>query len=136
MLRMARISDSVLLYLAEGEGEIASVVIAELPEGLHFGVAIDTSHQIHTYSKPLRYVTGDQPGDPITGASATVTFRSAETRVLDILALAESIKGGLNEHNGNDDPPGANREFTAAEFALQMVQGVEAVEFSQPVKKE
>lgn len=122
VLRMDRVAPSVLLFLAEGS--VHAVDVQEPSEGLHFGVDVSAT------GKELRYVTvpgtapaGTQPGSVIAGApSTTVGYRSG--RAIQIAKLARDLRSNLEAAQGNQ-----GRTFTAAEFALQLVEGVQLVRF-------
>jgi hypothetical protein len=104
--------------LAIFAGELAQVAIHEPPEALHFGV----DDMDGKFSKGLRYPTagpGQTPGDPFPTGIDSLPFRDRNRRVLDIAGLAAQMKMLL--------PSGT---FTSAEFALQMIEGVERVLFA------
>lgn len=131
VLRQDVLAPTVLLFMAQGV--IDHVDLSEPAEALHFGVDIEGS------SKSLRYVTvppgapdGTQPGDQVQGATAAVTYRAAGggKRVLKVGALAATVQTALATAKANLDPDtGQARPFTAAEFALELVEGVQGVRF-------
>jgi hypothetical protein len=125
-LRFDHLSATVLLVLVEGI--VDHVHIHEPPEGLHFGIDVSPA-----YEKGLRYVTVPadaphaRPGDPIVGAPVPVEDRGA--RALAIGGLATRMEKALAAAHANTNPDGTARPFRAAEFALQMVEGVQSVTF-------
>jgi hypothetical protein len=127
-LRMEHLAPNVLLCFFEGI--IQELTITEHPEALHFGVDPSNDPPI-TYSKSYRYLVaykGNQPGAQIDTKLLPALqmknyFRSGSKRVLKINDLASMMGSQLKEkvdYTGN---------FTAAEFALEMIEGVEAVKF-------
>ena len=117
-LRMARISDEVMICLFDGNPEM--VAIHEPPEALHSGVEGSAPN----FSTTLRVVrgTGLNPGEQIIGHSATIPVRDQTIKVKD---AADSILNTLNTPPLNE----GITSFTAAEFALEMIKGVVKVEF-------
>jgi hypothetical protein len=120
LLRLERISKDVLIALFEGE--MKRVEIHQKPEALHFGV--DPREEGGFY-KTVR----NDAGDPVKDQSGNfVSIDLGETsglwkqfsqRVFDINALADQL---------HTDSKAAG-EFTSAQFALQMIEGVEKVNF-------
>lgn len=114
LLRMDRLSPNVLICLFAGE--IASVAVSLKPETLHFGLDTD-SHIPPIFSKILR----DGQGNEQQALTATaIPWKQGAQRTLDIAALAQQIqqKTGITP-------------FSAATFALQMVEGAEEVIFQK-----
>lgn len=133
VLRMERVSPSLLLYLVEGK--IDHVLLREPAVGLHFGIDINGK-------KPLRYVTvpdtapaGTQPGDQMPVAPVTPTFRDAEKRTLKVNQLAAHTVDALYANQANNAVDGARLPFTSAEFALEMVEGTQEVRFQSSGSK-
>lgn len=108
VLRFERIAPNILLCLFDGE--LHQVRLHKPPEGLHFGV----DHSGSSFTKILKDIS---TGEPLA-LTATLTFRQGNKQVVNIDALANSMKVQL----------GAST-FTSAEFALEMVEGVEEVMF-------
>ncbi|GAB7529266.1 hypothetical protein PS3A_16750 [Pseudomonas sp. 3A(2025)] len=131
VLRQQVLSPTVLLFMTTGQ--IDHVDISEPAEAMHFGVDIQND------TKALRYVTvpasaqaDTQPGALIDSASVTVTYRAAGggKRVLKIADLASALQAGLVANSANLVPGSTQqRPFTAAEFALELVEGVQTVRF-------
>lgn len=148
MLRMDHLSPHVLLCLFEGI--IKSVRIHEEPEVLHFGV--DRSGDTPpVFEKSLRYpvdtmdkktgrehkagtavyadATDPSTADPVKIALAP-HFRAGGKGVIRVFGLAQALAKKLEAEAGYVDKDGKKARFTAAEFALEMVEGVEAVNFN------
>lgn len=122
VLRMDHLSPNVLLCMFRGV--IKSLRIHEEPEVLHFGVDISADAP-HDFEKSFRYISGDKAGiqaDDIEPLKINAYQRGKKgvLRVNDLAtAMGEKVtKAGYTDH------------FTSREFALQMVEGVEAVKFS------
>jgi hypothetical protein len=125
LLRMERLSADVLICLFAGE--TARVEIHQKPETLHFGLDAHTEHENPPsgFYKNLR--------DPKSGAQIEARveldarhWRPASQRTLDLDALARSLKDKLPLPTAGPTPPAA---LTSAQFALQMVEGVEKIIF-------
>ncbi len=119
---------SPTILLAVFDGVVTTVDLTEPPLGLHFGVRPD---------KDLRWITvppgaaqGAQPGDqivssspgppPVRGDGLTVAIASYAARLGAAVDVAHA-----NDVAGSDTPA----PFTAAEFAVQLVEGVEQFRF-------
>jgi hypothetical protein len=135
ILRMEHLAPDVLLCFFEGE--IKELHIHEHPEALHFGVD-QSDNPPYTYSKSLKYPVksnsheaGTQVDDAVAPPVQLASyFRDNDARVVQIDKLAGAIHSELS---GKIDYTGP---FTAAEFALEMIEGVEAVIFTfNPVKE-
>jgi hypothetical protein len=134
VLRFEILAPSLLLFMVAGA--IHHLTIHEPPEGLHFGVDLASA------TKELRYVTvppgaqvasGDpaKPGDLIPGVSAAVTYRDGKNgRVVQTDRLAADAKAKLAQANANTGSDGKPRQFTAAEFTVQLVEGAQSVRFN------
>jgi hypothetical protein len=120
LLRLETVAPSLLLCLFDGVA--AAVELREPAEALHFGVeAAEGGWQKATrYAAP---VDGHAAGD-FTGVTVGVPLRSAETGVVDVSTLATVLGGAAF----GGSPP-ENAVFTAAEFGLEMVEGVQVVRF-------
>ncbi|WP_110968762.1 hypothetical protein [Pseudomonas huaxiensis] len=137
VLRQDVLSPTVLLYMTTGQ--ISYVDIGEPSEAMHFGVDIGQT------SKSLRYVTvpagaqpNTRPGDQVDKASVAVTYRSAGggKRVLKIADLAKALETALVANNANLVPgTQQQRPFTPAEFALELVEGVQTVRFKNTTQE-
>ncbi|WP_338523780.1 hypothetical protein NUH87_29385 [Pseudomonas batumici] len=137
VLRQEQLSPTVLLFMTTGQ--ISYVDISEPAEAMHFGVDIGQA------GKSLRYVTvppsapaKTQPGGQIEGASVKLSYRAAGggKRVLKIADLAKTLQAALVANSANLVPGTAQqRPFTPAEFALELVEGVQAVRFENTDKE-
>ena len=132
-----RITPDILLYLVEGS--IDAVTFQEPNEGLHFGLDKQTSNGAETLtgSKSLRYanvpkaaVQQTPPGVAILADKQPVTvpleFRPRRN-VLKINEIAQKMADKLPTVQGNNRDDGTAHRFTPAEFALEMIEGVEGV---------
>jgi hypothetical protein len=120
LLRMDRLSDSVLLILFEDVPDTVNII--EPGEGLHFGVFQDP-HDATRYDVNLRGLgfAGHAAGVQLVGSTAGTTMRSGPNQpggVLDIAALRQDIAAKLP-----DGALGPGNALTAGGFALQLVRG-------------
>lgn len=129
LLRIERLTEDILFCIFDGK--VVTVDIHLKPETVHFGYNRPANHDInpvcHDYFKDLRDLDGTeaQKGhEPIPVAIAwknkAKTAKEAN-RVIDVLAQ------GTNFKDAQIDPP--NGYPNAAEFALQMIEGVPKVRF-------
>lgn len=126
LLRMERLSANVLICLFEGE--MKRVEIHQKPETVHFGLDVHEPPEDPSsgFYKNLRDATsGKQSTDRVEMGAlpkdnveiGTSHWRSGSPATLDISGLAQAIKLKVST------------PFTSAQFALQMVEGVEKVVF-------
>jgi hypothetical protein len=132
VLRMERLAPSLLLFMVEGE--IDHMDIHEPAEGLHFGIDLAAG------KKDMRYITvpatapkDAKSGTQIDGAFATVPYRDPnatanDARVLRMNDFALSAKDEVEKSSANMQD-GKARAFTSAEFAVELVEGVQSVRF-------
>ena len=132
VLRMDHLSPNVLLCIYEGT--VAKVCMHEYPEVLHFGV--DTSPDDGSFLKSYRYLK-DRP-DGVAGTEVkdlksllVSDFVRGKNGVLRINEMAEAMEKNLKE----SPQVQYQGSFNAAEFALEMVVGVEAVNFTIDLSK-
>ncbi len=119
LLRMERLSANVLLCLFEGEAK--TVDIHQTPETLHFGVdPRDHSNEDTQCYKVLR----DPDGKELEDTTVDIPWRDGNTRVIAIDELATAIEKKVNEKHAN-----GFEKFTSAQFALEMIEGVQKVRF-------
>jgi hypothetical protein len=122
------LTDTIILVLVSDATALDHVTIHEHPEGLHFGVNIP-EHDGGPLTKSLRYLiapAGQQPGNQIPdGPEVNVPFRPGGKRVIAAAAMADALKSALVTAGAISDPP----VFTSAEFALEMIEGVQSVVF-------
>ncbi|WP_423736012.1 hypothetical protein [Chitinophaga caseinilytica] len=118
-LRIERLSEEVLLCIFDGV--VQRVSIHEPPEALHSGVEGVYPDLVTS----LRVIQGGgDPGSGIDGYTAKITTRSNQ-QTLQVSKAADAIKTVLNS------PPLSEgiTDFTAAQFALEMIKGVVKVDF-------
>ena len=111
LLRMEPLSRHVLLCLFEGL--VQTVDIYQRPESIHHGVDTDGAG----YFKRVR----NNNGVLKEGARVPVALRADGARVIDIVQLASTLAD-------QSDTPDA-QVFTAAQFALQMIEDVPKVRY-------
>jgi hypothetical protein len=124
LLRLERVTPALLFCLLGGV--LRRVDLQEPPEGVHFGVDPAPPSSPAPPTKQLRYASGNattQVGSWIPGAVQQVTFRPGTTTVLRVNALAQAMAPRVWA-----SPP-SPAQFTAAQFGLEMVEGVQSVSF-------
>jgi len=114
LLRMDRLSPNVLICLFDGE--VNSVAIHQKPETLHFGLDKNTQPP-PVFGKMLR---DSQGVEQHTLTVPSIPWLQEAQRIIDITGLARNIQQKTN-----------TTPFTAAQFALQMIEGVEKVVFQK-----
>ena len=119
-LRLDTLAPEILFGFFDGDAR--RINIHEAAQGTHFGISplSDTPGQYH---KELRYLSPpEKAGKEMFGADNPITTPvppAVEGReVIDLVGLANSIKTALGSPT-----------FTSAEFALEMIEGVEGVGF-------
>lgn len=146
-IRMETLSQNVLLLLFEGE--IQTLDIHLKPETLHFGFSVDP-HDPNHYHKKLRKENGEEHNKAADLEKYAINFTvDPKKRVIKITdnAVPSEAKEGLVKliQKKYDSEPDKTQivwgqiergEATSAEFALQMIEGVEKVRFYRhPSKK-
>lgn len=123
-LRMDRLSPHVLLCLFAGDARV--VDIHEKPETIHFGLdrAVSAEGNVN-FRKALRDGDGNEVDDP---QISPVGVETTAKRVVNISAL-------FNEISAKKQDLGFQKSFTAAQFALQMIEGVQKVRFVRQMEK-
>jgi hypothetical protein len=134
-LRLDPLSDTTLLALFDGE--VQQVNIHEPSEGVHFGLRDLSTKELKYISGTYQHPDGTKPvigqgmlvksgGRDVPISYDKIQLRDGPQRVLAIHQLAPGLKGALVTNHGltADDP------YTAAEFALEMVEGVHLVTFA------
>jgi hypothetical protein len=120
LLRLERLSAEVIICLFDGEA--LTIDIHQKPETLHFG--LDSPDQTHKdYYKKLCNTTGIEAGlevSPIPWQGG-----NAASRIIDMQSFGEMIKNKLASNPSQPAPA-----FTSAQFALEMIEGVQKVRFS------
>ncbi|WP_293138776.1 hypothetical protein [Okeania sp. SIO3I5] len=114
LLRMDRLSANVLICLFHGE--VKTVDIHQKPETLHFG--LDSDNEGSTFYKELK----DQDGRQIKAKVEPIPWKDQNTRTINIAELKTKIQERSPFPNDNS--------FTSAQFALEMIEGVEKVRFT------
>lgn len=134
VLRMERITDSILLFMIEGQ--IDHVIIREPAVGLHFGIDVAGGKFLRYVTVPATAPEGTRPGDQIADASVTPQFRDASHRTIRINTLAGDLAQTLYQNQADNAPDGTRLAFTSAEFALQLVEGTQEVTFQNVANKD
>jgi hypothetical protein len=138
------------------EGEIDHMEIHEPAEGLHFGVDLPSGKKKQNETNPdkknkdtkdMRYITvpagapqDARPGTQIANpkAFATVNYRDPkarpdDARVIRIADFAQQAQKTVEDNKANNDGD-KKRNFTSAEFAVELVEGVQLVKFQRGSK--
>ena len=124
ILRLERVADDVLFCLL---GQTPAVVqFSEPSETLHFGFEMPENDG-DPYVKILKYVNaaGHDAGSEMS-ATVNAPFRATGRRVVDVATLQSTLHAALVSNGGM----AGGDNWTAAEFALEMVQGVEEVNYT------
>ncbi|HEU0016224.1 MAG TPA: hypothetical protein VFQ45_21270 [Longimicrobium sp.] len=124
IIRLERVADDILFGLF---GQEAAVVqFSEPSETLHFGFE-QPEQESDPYVKILKYVDADgHAAGSEMGATVDAPFRDGGRRVVDVATLQAGLQAALVASGGL----GSTDPWTAAEFALEMVQGVEEVNYT------
>ena len=123
-LRHERLASDIMFCIYDGL--LKTVKFREPAETLHFGIEQGTEGHI----KQLKYVDkgpgGQEPGSKIEDVAVDVRLRdpAANNNVLDIEKLATKVYDTLKEHHGITNTP-----YSPAAFALEMIQGVQEVDY-------
>jgi len=137
-VRWDLLADGVMIALFIGQ--MASFDLLEPAESLHFGLEPEPPVE---GQKLLRFIAGPKggagvPGETISSApTVTPVCRGGNGQpgnrgdhgVLRVRDLAGKLGAGLAQAHANQNLDGTPRLFTSAEFALQMVEGVQVVAF-------
>jgi hypothetical protein len=112
LLRQDRLSANVLIYLFKGK--IKTVDIHQKPETLHFGLDSDDNNT--SFYKKLKAENGEQVDIRVD----SIPWKNDQTiRTLDIRKLKKAMTEQITFPS-----------FTSAQFALEMIEGVEKVRFT------
>ena len=126
-VREERLGPTTLLLLFDHPWALnVTLTVQEPPEGIHFGFDAEDTNGLLTLSKKLKADDGSpaMDGTPPTAVVLTdIPFRP-RSNVLDLAALAAALETALETALGK-----AKGTLNAAEFALQMTQGVPKVPF-------
>jgi hypothetical protein len=118
LLRMQALSKNVLICLFDGI--VKAIDLHLKPETLHFGV--NTNPENNGFLKKLKDYEGKD-----NGLSIPVPQKNTTDRVIKIQEMASNMNNTLK----GKDPTWKGLDFTPAEFALEMIEGVEKVRFIQ-----
>jgi hypothetical protein len=115
LLRLATLSKNVLICLFDGIVEAIDLHLK--PETLHFGV--DAEPGTDSFSKKLRDAQGKE------NSSIPVPESGTAHQVINIAQMADDMRKELSKKGPQ------LTSFTSAEFALQMIEGVEKVRLTR-----
>lgn len=140
VIRLVRLSDEVLFGLFQGE--LFELVFHQPAEAIHFGFDnVTYSGGTAQVSKDLRYPTegwdaATSPYEYINDEPITNPFHDSDARVLDMMAISQSIGASLAK---NKAAPGYyqaspssdtyKNHLVSSDFGLEMVEGVGLVSF-------
>jgi hypothetical protein len=120
---MDKLSAKILLCLFTG-GEMKRVEVHQNPETLHFGFDVYEKAPYNFY-KTVRDDKGNELQDEDKSIKVEIEdklWQQKPQRSININQLAEAIRNNLK-------PSSSPEKFTSAQFALQMIEGVEKVIF-------
>lgn len=123
--RRERLAPDLLLLLFDGAAR--DVELHQPSEALHFGFHAPARFEDRSgFTRPLRrLVAGDgQAAGDTTAASVPLALRGGADGVVAVWKLARALR------RKHDDTVGATKRFTAAEFAIEMVEGPGSVLFT------
>jgi hypothetical protein len=125
VMRIDRPASDILFCLFDGEA--AKVSLSEPAETLHFGFVIPLPDS-QTFTKNLKYVdaAGHAPGSLIPDVKVNVPMRDAANRVVAVDSLANAIHQALVAAGAMP----SSAPYTTAELALELIQGVQQVDFT------
>jgi hypothetical protein len=115
LLREDRLGPSTLLALFDGTFQ--TLTIQEPPEGIHFGFDMDDQGDLS--KAHLR----DASGNATSRSLSAIPQRGGRRGVIQLDQLATRLKDALS---------GQFSDFTPAEFALELVEGVPGATFTLP----
>lgn len=124
LLRMDRLTDSIILCLFAGE--VKTLDLYRTPQTMHFGVdAPDESNR--NYHKILRTREGrEDVGNVIN----TLPWKDQRTKTIDVHQLSINIYNQVYKPSGSTNKTAlSDDDFTSAQFALQMIEGTARVRF-------
>lgn len=134
VLRRVRLGENVLLLLFQGGFERVDLHLE--PETLHFGLKQENSGG---FSKDLKGENGRELEGVNLPVEGEAFWRDRNLGVLEITKLAWGMKDKLSKVEKPNQQSaltpdtisssGNGREFTAAQFALQMIEGNELIRF-------
>ena len=132
-LRVDRLGPDILLCIFNGK--VTRIEMKQPPEGMHFG-ASPAGGNVYRKLSLRRLSPADRAGDQITqkepggatGLPIDVPMRSGIQRVIDMKALAGTMKTILNGAGAIDGTDSGR--FTSAEFGVEMVESPGRVVFT------
>lgn len=132
ILRFTQLSNNVMLCLFNGV--VQSVKIQEHPEALHFGVDMNINDPSPAkFQKSFRFITpyptnnptyqpGQQVPESLVQPILVEPYYRDSSSVLQVNSMAGAVQTALKSiYTGS---------FTSAEFALEMIEGVQQVTFN------
>ena len=119
ILRMERLSSNVLLCLFQGDAKV--VDIHERPEAIHFGFNRSDDLGKDTYYKLPHRSNGEESDQRL---DLSTKYFDTASRVLKVENLFNELKDNLSNSLGYN-----KHNYTSAQFALSLVEGVERVRF-------
>ncbi len=117
ILRFERLSKNVLLCLFKGD--VQTVDIHQKAEALHFGLD-KTTDTTYPYEKELKNSAGKDTGVKIP--KDEIPWKDSTKKVVNVKTMADKIKTKLSATT-------SYTSFTSAQFALEMIEGVDKVRF-------
>jgi len=114
-LRMEKLAPDVLICLFKGE--VKTVDIHQTPEGMHFGLDAP-SDPSDNFTKNLRDIYGEGSEDLII---EDIPWHNRTEGIVNISAMVDQM---INLLQLSED-----KDFTSAQFGLQMIEGVQKVRF-------
>lgn len=112
-LRMEKLAPDVLICLFKGE--VKTLDIHQEPEGMHFGLDAP-SEPSDKFTKNLRDLKGEGSQELII---QEIPWHTQAKGIVNISTMVDEMEKLLNPTS----------KFTSAQFALQMIEGVEKVRF-------
>ncbi|WP_438485439.1 hypothetical protein [Streptomyces sp. S186] len=119
VLRCAALGPDLLLMLVDGV--IDKLVIAEPPQGLHFGYELDRNEDPYIQLRSLRET---EIGEPVSGATIPFAGFLDARRVLDVMGLRAELSSKLGKHSGK-------AALGAAGMAIQMIKSAQQITFKK-----
>lgn len=119
-----KLGPNIVLLLFEGGTQIHSADIHLKPEALHFGFDVSYAGDTATYSKEARFKFPETSGTPFQPVSnpkvVPIVWQSKTNRVVDMSTLCSNIYS----------QSGSTEAFSSAQFAMEMIEGVPNVIFT------
>lgn len=128
IVRMEHLSKDILLCLFAGK--ISTLRLHNPPEGLHFGLDIQKKDNFTKTLKVMNSKDANENGIEIKNSSISIDencYRKNNKNVLKIHTLVTAIQEKLK------DLGQTSKTLTAADFALQMVEGVDMAQLEPTI---